>query len=180
MNITFQQQYIIPLPLVNNTRVLVAMEGRALGSTEPEGDYWIYGINPGGMAAGGEGLEQAMPEFVERLRLVLEDFANEATSVEAFRIEVERFYLECDAESIKEWDDAASEPFKPHLAVWDEVGLKAAHKAELVKFMTYVNATGSGIDFKRTSMRRLGSYLHALVGEERYEAFEWSVVASLS
>lgn len=180
MNITFQQQYIIPLPLVDNTRVLVAMEGRALGAEAPEGDYWINGVNPGGMAEGGEGLEQAMSAFLHRLRLVLEDLAADSASVEVFRYGVEQFYLECDEESIKAWDEAASEPFVAHLAVWDEEGLKAAHKAEMVKFLTYVNATGSGIDFKRTNMRRLGAYLHALLGEERYEAFEWSIVASLS
>ena len=67
--------------------------GRALLVDEGDG-FWMYGVNPGGMAAGGASLGEAQAEFRTAYKSVLFDIAAEAESFEAFKAEVERFLTE--------------------------------------------------------------------------------------
>lgn len=79
--------------------------GRALLVRENEG-YWLQGVHPGAIAAGGRDIREAGDELKARYLSVLFDIAAEADSIEAFRTEVERFFWETDPASLQEWDEA--------------------------------------------------------------------------
>ena len=59
----------------------VALNGRALLVDEDDG-FWMYGVNPGGLAAGGSTAAEALAEFRKDYRLVLFDIATEAEGFE--------------------------------------------------------------------------------------------------
>ena len=70
------------------------------------GKTWLYGVNPGAMAGGGDDLDGAWGSFTDHLTGVLSDLADEADDLEAFRRTVERFVSATDAESVAEWEAA--------------------------------------------------------------------------
>jgi predicted RNase H-like HicB family nuclease len=63
-------------------------------SWQKDGGYWMYGVNPGGVAGGGESREAAFNDLKQAYLSGLFDVALEATTFEAFRGEVERFFNE--------------------------------------------------------------------------------------
>lgn len=83
----------------------VHIRGRATGSSD-FGSYWIYGVNPGGLAEHGEELKSAYAAFRTALTGVLFDFAEEAADFSEFRREVEIFLAETDDDSVAEWIEA--------------------------------------------------------------------------
>jgi hypothetical protein len=87
--------------------------GRALLVDEGDG-FWMCGVNPGGLAAGGKGVGDAQSEFRAAFKSVLFDIAEEAPSFEAFRIEVEQFFLETNKPTLLEWDEAVAEVRQGH------------------------------------------------------------------
>src|SRR5215210_8145215 len=82
--------------------------GRAVLVDEGDG-FWMYGVNPGGLAAGGESLGRAQSEFRSAYKSGLFDIAAEAQSFEAFKAEVERFFRETNNPTLVEWDEAVAE-----------------------------------------------------------------------
>ena len=60
----------------------VVAQGRALGVVEGKNDFWLYGVNPGALAAGGASGGDAHINFVRALRTVLYDFSGEAATFE--------------------------------------------------------------------------------------------------
>jgi hypothetical protein len=80
----------------------VALDGRAL-LTEEEGGFWMYGVNPGGLAAGGQTPGEAQSEFRLVYRSVLFDLAAECRDFEGFLGEVERFAGETNEPTLAEW-----------------------------------------------------------------------------
>src|SRR6266581_535977 len=56
-----------------------AVNGRALCIHERDG-FWMYGVNPGGMAATGEDAVAAHAEFRQTFSKILKDLAHEASS----------------------------------------------------------------------------------------------------
>jgi hypothetical protein len=85
----------------------VALDGRALLVDEGDG-FWMYGVNPGGVAAGGDSAAAAQSEFRTRYKFVLFDFAAEAASFEDFRREVERFLNQTNEENEAAWKQAVA------------------------------------------------------------------------
>lgn len=83
----------------------VHMRGRATGMPD-FGSYWIYGVNPGGLAEHGEEVKAAYAAFRTALTGVLFDFAEEAADFSEFQREVEVFLAETDDESVAEWIEA--------------------------------------------------------------------------
>lgn len=83
----------------------VTVNGRALLVDEGDG-YWMYGVNPGGVAAGGATATEAQSEFRVAYRSVLFDIAAEAMDFATFRTEVERFFNETNEPTKAEWDEA--------------------------------------------------------------------------
>jgi hypothetical protein len=86
----------------------VTVNGRALLVDEGDG-YWMYGVNPGGISAGGATANEALAEFRVIYRSVLFDAAAEAVDLEGFRIEVQRFFRETNEPTKDEWDEAVLE-----------------------------------------------------------------------
>jgi hypothetical protein len=86
----------------------VNLSGRALLVDEEDG-FWMYGVNPGGVAAGGGTAGEAQAEFRSSYRSVLFDIAAEAKDYAEFEREVARFVDATNKPTATEWDEAVSE-----------------------------------------------------------------------
>ena len=86
----------------------VEIKGRSLMVQEDDG-YWIYGVSPGGIAAGGESQKEAAEEFRSMYRTVLFDIAAEATTYEQLRSEVEAFFQNRNEAFEGDWWGAVSQ-----------------------------------------------------------------------
>ncbi len=87
----------------------VVMEGRLLVVNEDDG-WWMYGVEPGGLAEGGKTPADALLALRQAYNEVLFDFAVEAkTSFKAFKAQVEKFFHDkCDALE-HDWQAAVAE-----------------------------------------------------------------------
>ncbi len=86
----------------------VHIEGRALMREEDDG-FWIDGVFPGAVCAGGKSKDEALLKFRESYRMILYDYAAEAESFESFKGEVERFFWEETPREAEAWKRAAEE-----------------------------------------------------------------------
>ena len=69
-----------------------AVNGRALCVREAEDEYWVYGINPGGMAAHGADPAAAHAAFRKAFSHILIDLAQASNSFEQFQAAVQTFF----------------------------------------------------------------------------------------
>ncbi len=83
----------------------VAINGRAL-LKEEEGGFWVYGVHPGGVAAGGLDHGAATAAFRSAYRSVLHDIAFDACDFDEFKNRVEAFYSETNQPTLEEWEAA--------------------------------------------------------------------------
>lgn len=86
----------------------VEISGRALMREEPDGRFWVDGVYPGAVSAGGANRDEALLKFRESYRSVLFDFATSAASFEDFKAEVERFFWEETRGEAEAWVEAAA------------------------------------------------------------------------
>ena len=86
----------------------VTGNGRALLVDEGDG-FWMYGVNPGGIAAGGGNAAEAQFEFRLAYKSVLFDIAAEAAGFDEFTVQVERFFRETNEPTAAEWEEAVAE-----------------------------------------------------------------------
>ena len=86
----------------------VAIQGRALMREEEEG-FWIDGVFPGAVSAGGESKDEALLKYREAYRMSLVDFAIAASSFEEFEAETKRFFWEETPGEADAWKAAAAE-----------------------------------------------------------------------
>jgi hypothetical protein len=86
----------------------VALHGRLL-LTEEGSEFWVEGVNPGGIAARGENPGEALAAFCAEYRVVLFDIAADARSFEEFKAEVERFFNDTSPTAVREWLTAVEE-----------------------------------------------------------------------
>ena len=84
---------------------VIATNGRAL-FVEDDGEFWFYGVNPGGMAASGQSPDEAHAAFRSRFRHVLADFAAAAATINEFRGAVEQFFSETNEPTEQDWTAA--------------------------------------------------------------------------
>lgn len=82
-----------------------AVNGRALCVRE-EDAFWMYGINPGGMAASGEDPEAAHMAFRKAFSSILIDLASVSGSFEEFQIAVKQFFEDTNGGYEQEWTEA--------------------------------------------------------------------------
>lgn len=82
-----------------------AKNGRALCVPESDG-YWMYGVNPGGMAARGDDPYSAHAAFRKTFSNVLIDIAKESGGFEQFRAAVEAFFNETSEGYEQDWNAA--------------------------------------------------------------------------
>lgn len=86
----------------------VAVHGRGLASHEKEG-WWIYGVQPGDLAAAGSAFAEAYCEFRKAFTTILFDIAEDAEDFESFRAEVHKFFKGINHPTEKEWQAAVLE-----------------------------------------------------------------------
>jgi hypothetical protein len=80
----------------------VTMRGRVLAAEE-DGDWWMYGVQPGDLVAGGTTFTETMAQFYEEFKAVLHDIAEEAPDSGTFRVEVESFFEGVNRPVEQEW-----------------------------------------------------------------------------
>lgn len=85
----------------------VIAHGRALASEE-EGGWWLYGVQPGGIAAGGATLAEAQVEFRKDFTAVLFDIADEAKDPASFEAGVRDFFGQTNQPTADDWQTAVS------------------------------------------------------------------------
>lgn len=86
----------------------VQADGRALLVEEDE-EFWVYGVNPGGIAGHGNTWEAAHEDFRRNFKAALFDLAIEAQGFDEFRRLVTDFFEDTNAESERDWDQATRE-----------------------------------------------------------------------
>ncbi len=86
----------------------VSLSGRALLVDEGDG-FWMYGVKPGAIAAGGATPGEAQAEFRQIYTSVLFDIAAEAERFEDFKAQVEQFFSLEDEATAAEWEAAVAE-----------------------------------------------------------------------
>jgi hypothetical protein len=79
-----------------------ANNGRALCVHESDG-FWMYGVNPGAMAAFGDDPDAAHAEFRQTFSNILKELALEAKSFEEFRALVDQFFAETNPGYERDW-----------------------------------------------------------------------------
>lgn len=83
----------------------VRVHGRLLAVEEEDG-WWMYGVNPGGLAASGDPQAAAYAEFRQTLMKVLFDIATEAQDFYAFRATGKKFFEETNEPNLTDWEKA--------------------------------------------------------------------------
>lgn len=94
--------------------VEVETKGRALGVDEPGDGVWIYGVNPGAIAASGDNLIEAHAAFRSAYRQVLVDTAASVNSYDEFKAAVEVFFNATDVDA-DAWSAAVDEVRAGHV-----------------------------------------------------------------
>ena len=83
----------------------VRIRGR-ITCVEEYGSTCIYGVNPGGLAAGGEDVNSAYLDFKSGLAATLFDLAKDANTFREFKTAAQDFIAATDDESVAEWESA--------------------------------------------------------------------------
>ena len=86
-------------------RADVRIRGRATCVAE-FGETWIYGVNPGSLAASGRDIHGAFAAFKEGIAESLCDLAEESGAFRVFRSAVRRFAASTNRASVREWEQA--------------------------------------------------------------------------
>ena len=92
-----------------------ATNGRALCAIENDG-VWMYGVNPGGMAARGDSPEAARDEFAHAFSRILKDIAAESPSFDVFKASVSSFFYETNDGFEPQWHEAVERVRIEHVA----------------------------------------------------------------
>ncbi len=83
----------------------VQMMGKVLGVKEDD-STWMYGVQPGGIAATGQNEDEAFATLRRSYKSVLFDVADESDDFLQFKKQVETFFNEICEETKREWDEA--------------------------------------------------------------------------
>ena len=80
----------------------VSTLGRALFD-DSDGEFWLYGVNPGGLAGNGDCLSAANLDYQKGLTGVLFDLAADTSGFEEFKEVVRQFFQDTNAYREQEW-----------------------------------------------------------------------------
>ena len=83
----------------------VSIDGRALLSEEEDG-YWMFGVQPGSVAGGGDAKAISFKQFKDSYLSVLFDMAAEAVSFEQFDAMVKLLFTQVNEPNLSEWESA--------------------------------------------------------------------------
>lgn len=99
----------------------ITITGKAVMEQDENEEWWMYGVCPGAIAAGGDTPKEAFQNFRNRYKEVLFDIAEECGNFLAFKNETEAFFRSEDSEENARWeyalkvvrgsDSALPEPF---------------------------------------------------------------------
>ena len=95
----------------------VIMDGRMLLVNEEDGDFWMFGVQPGGVSGGGCGRDAAFREFKMIYLSVLHDIAAESSTFEDFEQGVTEFFSEVNDPNKRDWRDVLKEVRKGNLTL---------------------------------------------------------------
>ncbi len=135
----FGNGFVVEVKVVN---------GRALCVHEDDG-VWIYGINPGGMAASGEDADAARTEFGNAFSNILQDLVLEATSFSQFQEVVRRFFEETNTGYESDWQEAVRAVRAHHLSIADlPTGSADAPRSVSVELKHAFQAADNSVDLE--------------------------------
>lgn len=83
----------------------IRIRGRATGMPE-FGSYWIYGVNPGGLAQNGADLASAYANFRRGIIQILFDLADRAADFAEFEDAARSFLFSTADGIVEEWNEA--------------------------------------------------------------------------
>ena len=86
----------------------VAVHGKSL-AVEEEGGWWMYGVEPGDLAAGGATFNDAQAAFRKTFTAILFDIAEETEDFKSFKAEVAKFFRGVNQPTEQEWQAAVLE-----------------------------------------------------------------------
>jgi hypothetical protein len=84
----------------------VRIDGCALIDDDHDEEVWVYGVQPGGLAADGASQIEATSEFRSIYRKALFDIAASASDFDDFKAEVEYFFNDVNDVLRVDWEDA--------------------------------------------------------------------------
>jgi hypothetical protein len=101
---TYPLVFTFQHPIMGNGFIAyVVTKGRVLLSDEGDGDLWMSGVQPGGIAGGGHERAEALGEFKKGYLSVLFDIAEESVSYEDFEVAAKAFFAEKNDENERTW-----------------------------------------------------------------------------
>ncbi len=112
----------------------IRIRGRATGMPE-FGSYWIYGVNPGGLAENGDDLKSAYANFRRGVVEVFYDLADRASDFAEFEEAARAFLNGTNDDLVEEWNEARR---KIQAGPVPDVGLRP-ETAELDPLLTIRN-----------------------------------------
>ncbi|PTL35513.1 hypothetical protein CLG94_09595 [Candidatus Methylomirabilis limnetica] len=83
----------------------ITVHGRGLAVEESDG-WWMYGVQPGDLSAGGATFMEAQREFRKAFTVILFDIAEDAKDFNSFKAEVGRFFKGINCPTEEEWHAA--------------------------------------------------------------------------
>jgi len=86
----------------------VTSHGRILCATEDD-ERWVYGVEPGGIAATGDNEQAALEAYRQSFTNVLLDLATEAESFDAFRTAALKFFADINRITEDDWKKAVEQ-----------------------------------------------------------------------
>lgn len=84
------------------------VNGRAVCIKEDKGKYWVYGVNPGGVAAHGNTPDAAGTALRRAFSHILIDLANDAQTFDDFQTAAETFFSDTNPGYEVEWQQATA------------------------------------------------------------------------
>jgi predicted RNase H-like HicB family nuclease len=110
--------------------------GKALMTTGETGDYWINGVQPGGMSEGGKTVKEALYNFKTAIHNILLDIAGYSENDVDFTKEVKDFFAGIDDNDLKLWEKARKTIKTGEVEINSEI---SNLKKETEEIKTYIN-----------------------------------------
>lgn len=108
--------------------------GQALLVKEDD-KYWIYGVQPGGMAESGRTVKEALHNFKIAFRNVLSDIEEDSNSFQNFRSQVDAFFNDIDKEELSRWEEARKEIKAGKISISEDISVLKKETNEFNNFL---------------------------------------------
>ena len=112
----------------------VSAVSRVLAIQEDDG-VWLSGVQPGGVAAGGDDVRAACAAYRRAFVGVLADIASSVGDFPAFQADAARMLAECDEAAFKDWTAAVEANRRNHLD-WTQMQQLPVKPAAIMPSMT--------------------------------------------